>query len=445
MNRFFSKAVLKVARTLRLDRSIPDDLYLKLMFKVQMGRDLDLEDPKTFNEKLQWLKIHNRNPLYTVLVDKYRVKRWVADRIGEQYVTPTYAVWERAEDIDISGLPERFVLKTNHDSGGVAICHDRSTFDLEAARKKLGDSLRRNYFWQCREWPYKDVKPLVFAEEYLDPNEGEDLADYKLFRFSDGRIITLVCEDRLLGAGMKKTSFDDEWRALPVSEGGHPTDPSAVRPEHFGRMRELADRLAADLPFCRVDFFESARGLLFGEMTLFPNSGFEHFDPSSVDADWGEWIDLTGASGGGWLFLSDDACLSLCEGRPDTGGRSLADYKFMCFGGKPDCLMLCTERETGDPKFLFFDEKWHLMRYNTRSLSLPSGYSVEPPPMLGEMFDLAKTLSCGVSFVRVDLYCVGSRIQFGEMTFFPQSGFDANILPDADLRWGGMLDLPQTD
>lgn len=144
-------------------------------------------------------------------------------------------------------------------------------------------------------------------------------------------------------------------------------------------------------------------------------------------------------------FLSDDACLSLCEGRPDAGDRSLADYKFMCFGGKPDCLMLCTERETGDPKFLFFDEKWHLMRYNARSLSLPSGYSVEPPPMLGEMFDLAKTLSCGVSFVRVDLYCVGSRIQFGEMTFFPQSGFDANILPDADLRWGGMLDLPKTD
>ena len=297
LNRFISKTALKFAKALHFDRRMSDDNYLRLMFKVQMGRDLNLKNPRTFNEKLQWLKLHNHDPLYTTMVDKHRVKQWVADRIGEQYVTPTYAVWEQAEDIDVSDLPNRFVLKTNHDSGSVAICRNKSSFDLESARKKFYKSLKRNYYWQCREWPYKNVKPLVFAEEYID----------------------------------------------------------------------------------------------------------------------------------------------------STGSEGLSDYKFMCFNGRPDCVMLCTERETGNPKFLFFDRDWRLMRYNIRSLSLPSSYSVDPPPALEEMFSLAEVLSYGLSFVRVDLYSIGSSIRFGEMTFFPQGGFDANLLPGADLRWGEMIDLPQIE
>lgn len=288
-----------LARRVSAYPALPDETALRLLYRTNLGRKLDLNDPKTFNEKLQWLKLHDRNPIYTTLVDKYRVKQWVADRIGEQYVTPTYAAWERVEDIDISELPERFVLKTNHDSGSVAICRDRKTFDLEAARKMLAKSLRRNFYWSNREWPYKDVEPLVFAEEYLDPNEGDDLADYKLFRFSGGRLLTLVCEDRLSDAGMSKTFFDEEWRALPVSEGGHPTNRDASRPAHHARMMELTDRLAEGMPFCRVDFYESARGLLFGEMTLYPNAGFERFDPASTDAEWGAWIDLSDVAGGG--------------------------------------------------------------------------------------------------------------------------------------------------
>lgn len=443
MNRLFTKAILKFARTFHLDRGIPDELYLKLMFKEQMGLDLDFNNPTTFNEKLQWLKLYNHNPLYTTLVDKYRVKQWVAGRIGEQYVTPTYAVWERAEDIDISDLPKRFVLKTNHDSGGVAICHDKATFDLESARKKLGGSLRRNYYWQCREWPYKDVSPLIFAEEYLDPSENEELASRKPLCFRDGRLISSVSEDELFQSGVKKLFVNDEWRPLPLSNEGRPVNSSVELSERFDRMRELTDKLAERLPLCCIDFYESSCGFLFCEMTPPANGEFECFNPASIDVDWGEWIDLTGVNGGGWLLASDNACLSLCERQFETSQRGLADYKFMCFGGKADCLMLCTERETGNPKFLFFDKNWRLMRYNTRSLSLPVDYSVEPPSMLEEMFDLAESLSFGIPFVRTDLYCVGSRIQFGEMTFFPQSGYDVNILPDADLRWGGMLDLSQ--
>ena len=282
-----------------LTNKVSDELHLKAMFRATIGKKLDLDNPATFNEKLQWLKIHDRNPLYTTLVDKYRVKQWVADRIGENHVSETYAMWERAEDIDISALPERFVLKTNHDSGGVAICRDRATFDLDAARKKLAKHLKTNYFWGTREWPYKNVKPCVFAEEYLDPAEGNgDLYDYKLFRFSDGRLVTLAMTDRFTGGALSKTFFDDEWHALPISEGGHPMRTELGRPAAFEQMKAMADRLGEGFPFVRVDFYESAGNLYFGEMTFFPNSGFEHFEPSKWDRKFGDWIDLEKVRGG---------------------------------------------------------------------------------------------------------------------------------------------------
>lgn len=286
------------ARVARL-HVVGDEAALRMLYRANLGKKLDLDDPRTFNEKLQWLKLHDRNPLYTTLVDKHRVKEWVAGRIGPEYVTPTYGAWERVEDIDLGALPERFVLKTNHDSGTVAICRDRASFDFEGAKRALSRSLRRNFYWVAREWPYRDVAPCVFAEQYLDPAEGGDLADYKLFRFTDGRKVTLVCEDRELGAGMSKTFFTDSWEALTISESGHPTNPGHPKPEHFAEMKALCDQLAEGLPFCRVDFYESSRGLLFGEMTLYPNAGFERFDPASVDAEWGEWIELSQRVGGG--------------------------------------------------------------------------------------------------------------------------------------------------
>lgn len=297
---FPARAFLAFSRRLHLDQCISDEAYLKLMFRAQLCEALDLENPQTFNAKLQWLKIHDRNPLYTTLVDKYRVKPWVAERIGAEHVTKTYAMWEHAEDIDISGLPERFVLKTNHDSGGVVICRDRATFDLDAAKEKLAKRLKSNYFWWAREWPYKGVKPCVFAEEYLDPAESEaDLYDYKLFRFSDGRLITLAMTDRFTGGALSETFFDDEWHALPFSEGGHPIRPELEKPAAFERMKALADRLGEGFPFVRVDFYESAGRLYFGEMTFYPNSGFERFEPSEWDVNFGSWINLENVAGGG--------------------------------------------------------------------------------------------------------------------------------------------------
>lgn len=277
-----------------------DEIHLKRIWKSVFGSQamLDLNTPRTFNEKLQWLKLHDRNPLYNTLVDKYRVKPWVAERIGSEYVTETYACWERAEDIDISGLPERFVLKTNHDCGGVAVCSDRRKFDLGAARKKLAKHLRTNYYWGGREWPYKDVKPLVFAEEYLDPGESGDLVDYKFLCFSGEARCLFTCSSRAKG-DLRVDFFDRGWNHLPFTRHYPNADVVPKRPDSYEEMLTAAERLSSDIPFVRVDFYESGGRPYFGEMTFYPGSGFEEFEPKEWDERLGSWIDLSGAYGDG--------------------------------------------------------------------------------------------------------------------------------------------------
>lgn len=303
LNRYLENPALVYlwATSKGLTKWVPSELHLQLAYRIRVGTSLNLNEPRTFNEKLQWLKLHDHNPLYTTLVDKCAVKQWVAERIGSRYVAKTYAQWDCAEDIDISGLPERFVLKTNHDSGGIAICRDRSAFNLEGARAKLANRLHRNYYWHTREWPYKNVKPCVFAEEYIEPDIDEDLPDYKLFHFSNGRIITLLMTDRFTEAGLTKTFFDEEWRPLDLIEGGHPTRLDVAVPSRFDEMKILAEKLVGEFPFARVDFYESGNRLFFGEITFYPNSGFEQFVPERWDAEFGSWIELPPRGGDGSL------------------------------------------------------------------------------------------------------------------------------------------------
>lgn len=276
-----------------LTRWVPDEAHLKLAYRASLGYWPDLENPRTFNEKLQWLKLHDRNPLYTTLVDKYRVKEWVAERIGRQYVTPTYAVWERAEDIDISGLPERFVLKTNHDCGGIAICRDRATFDLDAAKAKLAAHLKRNYYWGCREWPYKDVRPLVFAEEYLEDVRWE----YQTWNFqSEPRMVAAIHEPH--GANEKRF-YDCEWVELPFVSSPPRLASEAPEPAELARILESSRLLTGSSVFARVDFLDTSAGLRWGEITLFPAGGFVHWTPADYDAVVGKWLKLPECAGGG--------------------------------------------------------------------------------------------------------------------------------------------------
>ena len=289
---FNKPANLGVAILVRLSAILPDKLYLRLIFRLKMGYWMDFNNPKTFNEKLQWLKLYNRKPEYTQMVDKYQAKKYVASIIGEKYIIPTLGVWDKFDDIDFDKLPNQFVLKTTHGGGntGVVICKDKSTFDKIAARKKLNHSLKQCIYKSLREWPYKDVKHRIIAETLI----------------GDGFII---------------------------------------------------------------------------------------------------------------------------------------DYKFSCFNGTATDVMTCSDRDTGDTKFYFFSPKWELLKYNKRGIAAPEGFTVPTPKNYEKMFEIASKLSKDIPYIRVDLYNIDGQIYFGELTFFPQSGFDPNLLPETDILFGSRIKL----
>lgn len=269
---------------------VPDKIHLSIKYHALLGQKLNWNNPIGFNEKLQWLKVHDRNPLYNVLVDKYAVKEWVAERIGSEYVTKTYARWDQVDDINFDQLPEKFVLKTNHDCGGIVICRDRTTFDMDAAKAKLGHHLKRNYFWEGREWPYKAVKPCIFAEEYLDSG-ASGLTDYKFMCFDGKARCVFTCTGRS-DNDLRVDFFDLEWKHLPFTRHYPNAEVPPSVPEKFKEMVLLSERLAQAIPFVRVDFYEIAGSLYFGELTFYPGSGFEEFDPRVWDTTLGSWIEL---------------------------------------------------------------------------------------------------------------------------------------------------------
>ncbi len=204
-------------------RFIPDELYLKCKYKQVTGLDLNLSNPQTFNEKIQWLKLNDRRPAYTEMVDKYEAKRYVAGIIGEQYIIPTLGVWDRFEDIDFDKLPDKFVLKCTHDSGGVCVCKNKANLDRDKARRTIEKSLKTNYFWVGREWPYKNVKPRIIAEQYIESIDN-DLMDYKFMCF-DGEVkAILLCSGRFSKEGVKMTFFDPDWKRLPYKRPKHPVE-----------------------------------------------------------------------------------------------------------------------------------------------------------------------------------------------------------------------------
>ena len=275
-----------------IKRHVPDSIFLKIVFKRIMGYPLNLSNPKTFNEKLQWLKLYNRNPLYTTLVDKSTVKKWVADKIGEKYLIPTLDVWNNFDEIDFDKLPNQFVLKCTHDSGSVVICKNKNEFDKAAARNKITAALKNNYYYASREWPYKKIKPRIIAEQYMEDRNG-----------------------------------------------------------------------------------------------------------------------------------------------------AFVDYKFSCFNGHVENVMVCLDRHINDVKFYFFDRAWNLQRLNIRGKNAPKDFTIPKPDSMDEMFDIAAKLSKDMPYVRVDLFECDGKIYFGEMTFFPDCGFDAKLLPETDAYFGKLLDL----
>lgn len=287
------KLILLFFLNSRIFRLLPDDLYLKIKYRLTMGRKLDLNNPETFNQKLQWLKLYDRKPEYTQMVDKYEVRKYIKEIIGEEYLIPLLGVYDSFEEIDFDNLPDEFVLKPNHTSGNVFICKDKSKIDYKKLKKEVNRWLKREYYWLHREWPYRNVKPRIICEELIKTENG----------------------------------------------------------------------------------------------------GFPY------------------------------------------------DYKFYCFNGEPDNVMVCIERESGNPKFYFFDNEWNLLRYNLAGINAPQGFTLPKPKKMDEMFMLAKKLSSGFPFIRVDFFCENEKIYFGELTFFPASGFDVNLLKETDILFGEKLEL----
>lgn len=288
------KSESKTKRTLyRLaDKLIPDGMYTRLKYWHNLKHWPNLTDPKTFNEKLCWLKLHHRDPVMSTMVDKADAKKYVASIIGQEYIIPTYGLWDKAEDIDFNSLPDKFVMKGTHDSGRVIVCSDKSKLDIEYARSEMRASLARDFYAITREWPYKNVPHRIIAEKFLQQSDG-----------------------------------------------------------------------------------------------------------------------------------------------------GLTDYKFYCFDGYVDCVMVCLDRHLGDTKFYFFSKDWQLLRLNRRGLAAPVGFTIPRPKNLDKMFEIASVLSKGQPFVRVDLYNVDGRIYFGELTFFPNGGADPNRLPETDRRWGQLVNI----
>jgi len=291
---------------------IPDRPYLKLVYRGQTGTRLNLQTPVTFNEKLQWLKLHDRDPRYTDLVDKYRVKEFVSGVLGPSAVVPTIGVWEDASQIDFSKLPNEFVLKTNHNSGGVIICRDKRFFDAKRAVVSLNAQLKRSYFWPTREWPYLGVRPVVFAEKYLSDDRtftgdgdvrngrppGADselrgLLDYKFYCFHGVPQFLYVSQGLEDHSTARVAFLTLEWTALGFGRSDYVAfEHLPPKPDKLGDMIEAAKMLAADIPFVRVDLFNHHGTVLFSEMTFHPVAGMMPFVPQDADRQTGALLDL---------------------------------------------------------------------------------------------------------------------------------------------------------
>lgn len=272
---------------------VPDRLYIKTAWNWRMPYALNLDYPVTYNEKLQWMKLYDRNPLYTRLVDKYEVKNYVANIIGSQYIIPTIGVYSNFKNIDFDMLPQQFVLKCTHDSGGLVICKDKSKLNLNECKKKIGTSLKRNYFLYGREWPYKNVKRRIIAEKYMEDKSSKDLNDYKFFCFNGVPLFLFIATERFNGKGPFTDFFDMDFNHLNFERGGHKMAPiTPQKPRNFDKMKEIAARLSEGLPHVRVDLYDINGMIYFGELTLYPGNGTEPFDPLEWDYEFGKHINL---------------------------------------------------------------------------------------------------------------------------------------------------------
>ena len=271
---------------------MPDEEYIKLLYKIKFGKEPNLKEPKTFNEKIQWLKLYDRKDIYTKLADKYAVREYVEEAIGEEYLIPLFGVYDKWEEIDFNILPNKFVIKCTHDSGGVYLCKDKETFNIKKAKRFINKKLKRKYYYIGREWSYKNIKPRIVIEKYMENEDKSELKDYKFLCFNGVVKCSFVCSNRY-SAGLNVDFFDLEWNKMPFERHYPNSEKIIEKPNNYKKMIDLAEKLSKGFIFVRIDFYEINNKIYFGEFTFYPGNGLEEFTPEEYDEILGDWIDIS--------------------------------------------------------------------------------------------------------------------------------------------------------
>lgn len=272
---------------------LSDESHIKTTYRIKLGHKLNLKNPQRFTEKIQWLKLYNHDEAHTPMVDKYLAKKYVESKIGEKYITPTIAVYNNFSEIDIDSLPDKFVLKCTHDSGGLVICRDKSKLEWGGVKLTLESCLKRDFYKVFREWPYKNVKPRIIAEEYMENDSTEGLHDYKVWCFNGKAVYVQYITGRI-GESTYEGFYDKDWNLQPFSYHNPVVKTEIPKPSCLDELFRLASILAEGMPFVRIDFYILPNNSIrFGEITFFPMAGIEHFHPDSADLELGRLIDLT--------------------------------------------------------------------------------------------------------------------------------------------------------
>lgn len=269
-----------------------DEKYLKKRYEAFFNKKLNLDNPITFNEKIQWLKLNDRKEEYSIMVDKFKMRDFISKSIGEKYLIPLIGVWDNVDDIDFNSLPDSFVLKTTHDSGGVVICPDKNSLNIKKAKAKLKKHLSKNYFYQDREWPYKNVKPKIIAEKYMVDSSNTELKDFKVFNFNGKSRYIQVDYNRF--NGHKKNIYDLQWN-LQDFNLNYPRNENMIipKPLQLEEMIDISELLSKNIPFLRTDFYVSESNLYIGELTFYPSAGLGVFDPEYWNTYFGNLLDIS--------------------------------------------------------------------------------------------------------------------------------------------------------
>lgn len=273
---------------------VPDSIYIKILFRFMVGAKCHLKHPVTYNEKLQWLKLHDRNPEYAKMVDKYEVRKYIAELFGEELLIPCYGVYNSFEEIDLNALPNQFVMKCTHDSGSVEICTDKESFDFGAAKERINKAMKKNYYSAYREWPYKEVKPRIIIEKYMVDESGDDLKDYKIMCFNGKAKVIETHENRYTkGKTHTQTFYTRDWEKLEIYQVDlYPLKEPREKPLQMEKLIDMSETIARDMYHARIDWYLINGKIYFGEITFYDGSGFEPFPNHNDDLYLGSLMEL---------------------------------------------------------------------------------------------------------------------------------------------------------